>query len=818
MSTKPGSKPTEHTNGNSLAGKTILLVNTGSPKKRFIVQRLKKLGLKVVCLNREKNWAQPYVDHWILADNSNHNESVQAVRTFTAANPSIKIDGAVTFWEDDVLLTSRIVDRYNFVGIPLSIAKKTRNKWAFRGFCQKNGLPAPQFHLVRDEEDLKFIEKHFTFPVVIKPAFGASSAFVMKVMEKGDLRSTFNYIRNNISSSVESALADGLDIFVEEFIDGDEVDVDVLIQNGKIKFQSISDNFNKNKGVFFVDSGQSIPSTLPDQAQEDIMDMVEETLEKLGIQNGCIHFEAKYCKKGAFPIECNLRMGGDYVYSYTKDAWGIDLIEYSVKIALGEYIKINQPENPKRYIIGWDLHPDESGVLVELTVPEDIKKKNKFVEEVEIYKEIGDSVLTPPDGFESLGWLTVSGENVLDAKDNLDETLKLVTFKVVKFDPASSIGKTQRKDRFSPAFFSTKSLISHGKIEKIRKMSLANQRKLHVGIACNSYTGGDNPVEQELLSVGRTIEKALLERGYHVSFFDFNNLVKVFNDLEKSNVDLVFNVCERINGSSLLEPHAAAILDTLEIPYTGSSPFTLALCIDKIRVKKLLTYHGIPTPQWDYVYDMTDDIRPDLQYPLIVKPANTDNSIGITNDSVVTSKEQLHAQLKKIIVDIGSPALIEEFIDGDEYDVSIMGSDSSDLRVLPLCRSLFDQMPKGFWHIYAFDSKWESNEVYNKIVKQRPPKNISPKLTRLITEIALDTYNILHCHDYGRVEIRVDKNNNPHVLELNPNPSINNGNEVPKSAALVGLDYGDFLEEIIRMTIERYKKHPPYYHLQSNII
>jgi D-alanine-D-alanine ligase len=82
----------------------------------------------------------------------------------------------------------------------------------------------------------------------------------------------------------------------------------------------------------------------------------------------------------------------------------------------------------------------------------------------------------------------------------------------------------------------------------------------------------------------------------------------------------------------------------------------------------------------------------------------------------------------------------------------------------------------------------------------------------------LDTYNILHCHDYGRVEIRVDKDNNPHVLELNPNPSINNGNEVPKAAALVGLDYGDFLEEVIRMTIERYKKHPPYYHLQSNII
>ena len=290
--------------------------------------------------------------------------------------------------------------------------------------------------------------------------------------------------------------------------------------------------------------------------------------------------------------------------------------------------------------------------------------------------------------------------------------------------------------------------------------------------------------------------------------------------MQKKNVDLVFNVCERINDSSLLEPHAAAILDTLQIPYTGSNPFTLGLCIDKIRVKKLLAYHNIPTPRWDYAYELDDEIRDDLRYPLIVKPANTDNSIGITNESVVTNKQELDRQLKKVIIELGRPALVEEYIEGDEYDVTIIGSDTDNLRVLPLSRSIFKEMPAGYWHIYPFDAKWSEakDNPYNKIIVQRPPKNIDKRLEALISEIALDTYNILDCHDYGRVEIRVDEYGNPYVLELNPNPSIDINDCVPACAELVGMDYGRFLEEIIKMTIHRYKDRPPYYHLQTNLL
>lgn len=804
------------TNGTvSLEGKTLLVVNTGSAKKRFVFQKLKKIGIRTIAVNKEKNWAQSYVDDWIVVDTEDHQETLSAISAFLKTYPSLHVDGAMTFWEDDVLLTSKITDKFGWIGIPYESAKNIRNKYRFRDLCRKNHVPAPQFMLLKNKEDLDFVRNQFIFPVIIKPVYGSSNAFVIKVEDKEELDNAYRYVKNNLSAQTESALHDGLDIMAEEYAEGDEVDIDLLIQHGKVKFYSIRDNF-RTEEPFFVEVGSATPSSLPEFRQEELFELAEETLEKFNVQNGCVHFEAKSTAKGAMPLEINLRMGGDGAYTFNKGAWGVDLIEGAVKVAMGVFIpKIKKTEEPKRYMIGQYFASEHSGILSKLDVDPEIEHK-KFVEELEIYKKIGDPVLTPPEGFETLGWATVSGATLMDARNNMDEVLENVHYEVSRFDPASSIGKTMRPNHFSVAATSKDFVIRSARIEKIRQLLLKNQRQLHVGIACNIFAGSQG-VESDLMSVGKNIEETLKARGYKISFFDFNRIPETLQLLQKSNVDFIFNVCERINGSSLLEPHAAAILDIFQIPYSGSNPFTLGLCIDKIRVKKLFAYHGISTPKWDYAYTMEDEIDEELKYPIILKPANMDNSIGITNDSVVTNKKDLLKQMEKIIVELGSPALLEEYIEGDEYDISIMGNDE-DLRVLPLSRSIFSKLPEGYWHIFPYNSKWADDPNYNKIITQRPPKNINTRLASLITEIAIDTYNILGCHDYGRVEVRVDKNNNPFVLELNPNPSINMHDCVPIVAELVGMDYGDFLEEIIRLAIQRYKNKPPYYHLQTTIM
>jgi len=804
-----------------LSNKTILIVNIGSQKKRFIIQKIKKLGLKTIVINKKiESWAKQYVDHWIVADNSNHVEVIQAVHNFINSHPKIKIDGAITFWEDDVLLCSRICDRFKFIGIPHPIAKKARNKFLFREFCAKNDIPAPGYAYIHSRQDIKKITQKLEFPLVIKPVFGSSSAYVMKVEDEEELRNSFDYIKKSISENTESALSDGLDILVEEYIDGDEVDIDILIQNGRLKFYAISDN-TKTREPFFIETDRITPSQLPQKDQNDLLEMADKILENIGVLNGCIHLEAKSTKKGPIPIEVNLRMGGDEVYFSIKKAWKIDLIEMALRNSIGEYIpQFKSNLNPKKHLITRTFTPDSSGILVKINVDNKIDKFD-FVEDYQFFKKIGDTILVPPDGYEYFGWLMVSGDNYLDAQENLDKIEKHINYEIARFQHTSSIGKTYRKSDVSFSALKKSSYTRQkAKIEKIRQMSIEEQRNLHIGIACNGYYENDQTmaVEKELNAVGKNIQKTLQDLGYKTTFIDFNNVQKAINDLINTNVDLVFNVCERINDSSLLEPHAASIFDVLQIPYTGSNPFTLGLCIDKIRVKKLLTYHNIPTPKWDYVYTLEDNIRDDFNYPLIVKPANTDNSIGITNDSVVTDKAGLKKQLEKVILEYKRPALIEEYIDGDEYDVAILGSNYDDLRVLPLSRSIFDKMPKDYWHIYAYDSKWEDNKAYKKIIVQEPAKGISPKLKSLLTEISLDTYNILDCHDYGRVEIKVDHNNNPFIIELNPNPSININDAFARLSKLVGMSYADFLEEVIRMTIERYKKNPPFYHLQTDFI
>lgn len=805
-------------NNNRLEGRTVLLVNAGSLKKRFVLQKLKKLGLRLIVLSKEKNWADPYVDKWILADTTRHAEALKAVQKFMEENPGCKIEGALTFWEDDVLLTSKITDKCGFIGIPYVVSSGIRNKDFFRNFCEEHDILSPAHRRIESAKDLDFVRANFRFPVVIKPAYGSSSAFVVKVERPEDLMAEYDYVCSSLSESVESALADGRQILAEEYIDGSEVDVDLLVQNGIIKAYSISDN-SATREPFFIETYRITPSNLPEDDQEDIIATVEETLEKLGVRDGCIHFEAKVTKRGTVPIEANLRMGGDEMYSSVKKVWGIDLIEGAVKIALGIYIPKMKMEEPKKCVMAKTFLADHSGVVVQLDIDPELEEKD-YLEDIKFFKKVGDKVMAPPEGYEYLGWMTVSGDNSSDAEDNMEEAEKMVEYEVARFHSTSSIGKTERKDSRSSSIFKSDVAAKSKKIEKIQRMSIKDQRKLHIGIACNLYDkDSDQTLEKELTTIGVNIQNALRERGYKTSFFDFNDVGKAFNDLKNSDVDLVFNVCERINDSSLLEPHAASLLDVLEIPYTGSNPFTLSLCIDKIRVKKLLAYHKIPTPEWDYVYSLDDKVRGDFKYPLIVKPANTDNSIGITNDSIVTDEDQLRKQLKYVVEELGRPALIEEYIEGDEYDVSVLGNEEDDLRVLPLSRSVFDRMPDGYWHIYPFESKYGEEEVYRKYISvQRPPRNMNRKLEAVISEIALDTYNILDCHDYGRVEMRVDKNGNPYVLELNPNPTINLTSCLPSVAKLTGMDYGDFLEEIIRMAIKRYKNKPPYYHLQASLM
>jgi D-alanine-D-alanine ligase len=799
---------------NGVKGKHLLVVNTGNRKKRFTLKRLRDLGYQLIILNATENWGSPYAAHWILADTNDHTASLRAVKDFFAEHPELGPDGVITFWEDDVLLTARIRDRFGLIGTSYEVARLARDKHMFRAFCTEHGLPAPGHTLIDAEADPEEAVGKLRFPMVIKPVYGASSAYVVRVDNLQELRETVDYLRQNISTDVESALSVSTAIMAEEYIDGNEVDIDMLLQNGKIKFWSMSDN-DATREPYFVETGQCIPSRLSMSQKEELVAMAEEILERLGVEDGCVHFEAKYGSRGPMPIEVNLRMGGDEVYYFVKTAWGVDLIENAAKVMLGEYIrKISKPERPKKFVSGKYFLPPYSGVLTALSLPGKVKDG-----ELQFFKQVGDAVLAPPLGYEYMGWTYAVADTLGEAEERVDRIMQSVEIEIAKFSRGSSLGRTVRKSGMSAARLSRRAVLGAARIEHIRTLPLEKQRNLHVGIASNEFAGSDNPIEAELTSDAEKIAATLGERGYRTTFLDFNHPFEAVQQIQDEKVDIIFNLCDRINHSGLLEPHAASLLDILQVPYTGSNPFTLSLCLDKIRVKKLFAFHHIPTPRWDYLYDRDEAFDENFPLPAIVKPANSDSSLGITNESVVESHAALKKRIEYVLEELKRPALIEEFIDGDEYDVSILGNWDDKQRVLPLSRLVFKGLPEGYWHMYPYEAKFLGSQVHKQGIEvQRPPKGVPGKLTSLISEIALDALNVVGCSDYGRVEVRVDRNGNPCVLEVNPNPTIGPTDCVPSVAALAGMNYGDFLEEILRLAIRRYRDRPPYYHLQMSTL
>ncbi|HAZ07748.1 MAG TPA: hypothetical protein DCZ01_04310 [Elusimicrobia bacterium] len=798
--------------GSDLKSKSLLVISSPSPKKKFIYQRLKELGPKMILISSEANWLSKLADGFIEADPL---DEVACTAKVEELVKTTKIDGVITFWENAVPLAATLAERFGWIGHSAQAALNARNKYLTRQTLENAKLSKyqPAWALIKNHLDLEKAAARIGFPVVLKPAWGVKSQFVVKLDSLDEAMKAFDYIKTNMNPSFDPIYKYGTDILAEEYLDGAEIDVDLLVQAGEVKFHAFTDNF-PTKEPFFVETGDAMPSRHEDKDLSDVLKMAKDVVKALGLSNGALHLEAKITPAGPKLIELNARMGGDYLYDWIKTIWEVDLVEEASDIAVGLPCQPKRLKAPRCHLVGKYLIPEHSGVVTGVKLPQE-KTDPAKVHDITVQKEPGDAVLVPPEGFETMGWIVGRGDTYAEAEENLDEALRQVSVNIVRFDSTSSLGKTRRKNRFGAAQVSRRRILQSARIEKVRGFDLG-KKSLHVGILCNIYdaeSGEEGAVHSDLTSVGLNIQKAVESKGHQVTFFDMNETPLPFEKIANANVDLIFNVCERINNSSLLEPHAAAILDCLGIPYTGSNPLTLALCIDKIKVKKILEQHGLPTPNFDYVFQKDEPIREDLRYPLMVKLANTDNSIGISNASVVSSLKALKDQVNHLLEKYNRPVLIEEFIEGDEVDVTIVGNESR-VKVLPLSRSIFDDLPKGVWGIYPFQAKWSDNSVYEKIRIERPAK-YSQKLTALISEICLDAYRIFDCHDYARIEVRVDRSGNPYILEINPNPSISTGDCVPACAEMIGQKYEDFIEEIMKECILRYRAKPPYYHLQS---
>ncbi|MBU0461199.1 MAG: ATP-grasp domain-containing protein [Nanoarchaeota archaeon] len=304
------------------------------------------------------------------------------------------------------------------------------------------------------------------------------------------------------------------------------------------------------------------------------------------------------------------------------------------------------------------------------------------------------------------------------------------------------------------------------------------------------------------------LKEALCQLGHHVVMIPADE--RMLEELPRRNaegkIDMVFNMADEgycLNAH--LEPHIPAFLDLLGIPYTGANHATLADCLDKPRTKLLLASEGLATPEWFMCGRGCDGeivgLRKNhISFPMIVKPAATDGSVGITKDSVVYKIKDLERKAIEIARTYGR-ALVEEFIDGRELIVAMLGSEEEDFMMLPPSEIVYT-LPEGDPKFLPYESKWNEDSDYFHNTESRCPARIDADLENRLRDMSVRACRLMGVRDYGRVDFRLKKGG-PYILEVNPNPDITPIGGLTKMAKAAGMSYRDLIEKILASAIHR---------------
>lgn len=276
-------------------------------------------------------------------------------------------------------------------------------------------------------------------------------------------------------------------------------------------------------------------------------------------------------------------------------------------------------------------------------------------------------------------------------------------------------------------------------------------------------------------------------------------LVKTRNTLMDLEADLVFNLFEGFDGCPKTEAIIADILSELLIPYTGCPGAALALALDKAKTKALLSASGIETPEFQLLSPETLG-QFCLKYPCIVKPCGEDASHGLSEDSVVNDYSSLKKQLIKVSGLFGGKALVEQFLQGREFNATVIGN--KEPVVLPISEIVYS-LPPSMPRILTFASKWDTQSTYYQCTKAVCPAEIGDEDNEVITQTAVSVFKLLGCRGYARVDMRMDAEGRVKVLEVNPNPDISHGAGVARQVKAAGLTFAQFIRNIIMLALEK---------------
>jgi D-alanine-D-alanine ligase len=305
------------------------------------------------------------------------------------------------------------------------------------------------------------------------------------------------------------------------------------------------------------------------------------------------------------------------------------------------------------------------------------------------------------------------------------------------------------------------------------------------------------------------LDAALAENGHTTRRLAVDDAVQpLIDELTKEQPELVFNLAESFRGKSALESNVAALLNLLDLRYTGSSPAGLILAGDKTLTKKVLAFHGIQSAKFATMYRGQVDWSGDIKFPLLVKPPQEDASLGITQKSVVNDVKELLDVISSTQQEYQSPVLVEEFIDGREFYVGVIGN--SKVEALPIIELDFSKFPAGLPKIASWEAKWgddgDEKGAQFEGTKSIFPTDLSEELKNKIQQVAIDSFQALRLRDYARVDLRVTAAEEVYVIEANPNCYLEQNSEFARSAQKAGLEYPALISRIVELASARYSR------------
>lgn len=401
------------------AGRTLVVIGAGYEGKRRVYARLAELGVKTVIVEEPGHWSEGLVDEgvvsqWvpspIVGDADVDAEAVlDALR-----RAGVRPDGVLTYWEDSTCVTARVAAALGLPGNPPDAVDAARSKVRTRELSAELGLPTPKAQRVRSLDELFDAASEIGFPAVVKPEFGAAAMGCVRVDDMADLPGVYALVRDVVRPETDSIFRAGNDLLLEEYLDGVEFDVDLVMHEGECVFSSVSQNWPTAEPSF-QETGLHIP---PDHDQSEVrrlVDLAIRAAQAFGLHRGVLHIEGKCTTRGPRIVEVNARMGGGRVWEMVQSVWDVDLVEAHARAFLGLPPSFEPARRPQCGIVDTIVHASRSGRLAELSIGEVPPAQLVGLDDE---ARVGDDVNGPEHVFASvLVELVVRDKNVKRAQD-----------------------------------------------------------------------------------------------------------------------------------------------------------------------------------------------------------------------------------------------------------------------------------------------------------------------------------------------------------------------------------------------------------------